>query len=107
LRRAAVLVFAAVCCLSAAELVLTIRNWVFEGTDIEAEEARYSTMKPYLPPGGKVGYETDDIENGIQKHYIMQYVLCPVVIDRSGQHEYVIEEERGEVRLIKRQLGIR
>jgi len=37
----------------------------------------------------------------------MQYVLCPVVIDRSGQHEYVIEEERGEVRLIKRQLGIR
>jgi len=89
------------------ELVFKMRNWVYEGTDIEAEQARYSTMKPYLPPGGKVGYETDDIENGIQKHYIMQYVLCPVVIDRSGQHEYVIEEERGEVRLIKRQLGIR
>ncbi|MDD5270195.1 MAG: hypothetical protein PHE80_03290 [Candidatus Omnitrophica bacterium] len=105
MRRAAILVFAVVCCLSAAELVFRMRNWVYEGTDIEAEQARYSTMKPYLPPGGKVGYETDDTENDIRKHYIMQYALCPVVIDRSGQHEYVIKEERGEVGVIKRRPG--
>jgi hypothetical protein len=105
LRKTAVAVFAIVCCLSSAELVFKMRNWVYEGTDIESEQARYATMKPYLPPGGKVGYETDDTENDIRKHYIMQYALCPVVIDRSGQHEYVIREQGGQVQVIKRRLG--
>ena len=105
MRRVAVIIFALVCCFSSVELAFKMRNWVYEGTDIEAEQARYATMKPYLPSGGKVGYETDDTENDIRKHYIMQYALCPVVIDRSGQHEYVIKEQGGEVQVIKRRLG--
>lgn len=61
----------------------TLRDW---------NEHRLAALRPLLPPHGVVGFVAGDHADGatIQRYYLTQYVLAPVVVVRDSDRDLVI-----------------
>ena len=85
------LVFVFCCLLSSARLVMEApipgRSMP---DDAQRSDLRFAQLKAALPQRGVVGYVGDAGESGIASYYLSQYVLAPLVLDRSLNHPFVV-----------------
>jgi hypothetical protein len=101
MRALAIVIFAAVSCFSAVNMLISVIGPESSFTDISAVESAYSSLKSYLPEKGVIGYEQAGGEIDTREYYIAQYALCPLVLDVNECHKYAIKNDRGEISVIQ------
>jgi hypothetical protein len=97
----AIVIFSAVSCFSAVNMLISVIGPESSFTDISAVESAYSSLRPYLPEKGAIGYEQAGGGIDTQEYYIAQYALCPLVLDVNECHIYAIKSDKGEISVIK------
>jgi hypothetical protein len=62
----------------------------------EYDTRRFAGLAEELPPGGVVGYVTNDPDSpdAIRAYYLAQYVLAPCVIVRGDEPDLVLVDDR-------------
>lgn len=101
MRALAIVIFAAVSCFSAVNMFILVIGAESNSTDISAVESAYSSLRPYLPEKGAIGYEQAGGGIDTREYFIAQYALCPLVLDVNERHKYAITIDRDEISVIQ------
>ena len=85
------------CLASSAAIAARVRRpaHAFGRDATTVELARLDRLRPLLPPGGAVGFETDaeDVlhdRSALRRFYLAQYALAPVVVVAGRGEEIVV-----------------
>ncbi len=63
---------------------------ILKAQDISAYERRFKALRQVIPPHEAVNYITDCRTDLDARFYVVQYSLCPVLVDNSTSHPLIV-----------------
>ncbi len=96
--KVAMIILVCSCLFSTARIIrYAPKPWNLAPDNIaQRSDQRFAAVKQALPSRGVIGYVGETGESALPDYYLTQYALAPLVVDRSVNHDLVLENFTGK-----------